>query len=266
MLNQSQWEKINDIISSIHKTKNTKIIRLIFLQKLTNLIDFDFSEFDIGLLETTTSPRLVDPVVVSKFDKKFEEAFIHQYESIYAPMDYVKWLFMGTESMVYRESDLVNDEVRKKSSFYQNYLSVFNLVHIAGIVIASGGQFSGAVTLYRSEKSGDFSDIDLYILKQLMPHLQVKFELEQEKMKQNEHSLSFLLKNQYSLTNREIEIIGYIYQGYGNAEIAGKLNIAPNTVKKHIYNLFYKLGVKNRVQLVKFLLKNQLTDLWENQT
>lgn len=264
MLSQNQWEKVNDIITSIHSTKNTNAMRTAFLQKLMGLIDFDFSDFNIGMMRNTTSPCLVDPVIVSKFDKKFEEEFTYQYESTYATMDYVKWLFLSSESLVYRESDLVNEEVRKKSPFYLNYLKVFDLVNIAGIVIASGGHFVGAVTLYKREKNGDFSDTDIYVLKQLLPHLQSKFDSEEEIMRKNEKSISYLLKNQYLLTNREIEMIGYIYNGCSNNDIAKSLNIAPNTVKKHIYNLFDKLGTKNRVQLVKFILKNQLSDLWEN--
>jgi hypothetical protein len=52
------------------------------------------------------------------------------------PWDYVNWIFLSSESLVYRESDLINDEVRKKSPFYQQYLKVFDLVNIAGMVIA----------------------------------------------------------------------------------------------------------------------------------
>lgn len=263
MLNQKEWEKINDIINSIHTTKNTTAMRTAFLQKLMNIVNFDFADFNIGLMENASSPYLVDPVVVSKFNKQFEEDFIYQYESIYAPMDYVKWLFLSSESLVYRESDLVNDDVRKMSPFYTQYLKQFDLVNIAGIVIASGGQFVGAVTLYKSEKNRDFSDKDIYILTQLLPHLQNKFDTEEEILKKNEKSLSYLLKNQYLLTNREIEIIGYIYKGCTNNEIAVLLNIAPNTIKKHVYNIFYKVNVKNRVQLVNFIYDNQLQDLWK---
>lgn len=123
MLNQGQWEKVNDIIASLHSTRNANAMRAVFLKKLMDVVYFDFSDFNIGMMRNTASPYLVDPIVVSKFDRKFEEEFICQYESIYAPMDYVNWLFLSSESLVYRESDLVNDEVRKKSPFYIQYLN-----------------------------------------------------------------------------------------------------------------------------------------------
>ena len=262
MLSQEQWEKLNDIIASIYATKNSYAMRMAFLQKLMRLVDFDFSDFNIGMMKNTATPCLVDPVVVSKFDRDFERRFIYEYESIYAPMDYVNWIFLSSESLVYRESDLLNEEVRKKSPFYQQYLKVYDLVNIAGMVIASGGQFVSAITLYRREKNGDFSDTDMYVLKQLLPHLQRKFDTEEEIMKKNAKSLSSLLKDQYQLTNREIEIIGYIYKGLRNNDIAEILGISPNTVKKHVYNIFYKVGVDNRVQLINFIYGHQLQDIW----
>ena len=36
-----------------------------------------------------------------------------------------------------------------------------------------------------------------------------------------------------------------------------------NTVKKHIYNMYDKLEVKSRIQLVNFIYENRLQDLWK---
>jgi len=264
MLKQTEWEKLNELIITINNIVDSTVMRTAFLQKLMTLIDFDFSEFEIGIIKKANAPQLVDPVVVSKFDRKFEEEFIYQYENIYAPMDYVNWVFMSKESLVYRESDLLNSEVRKKSPFYTNYLQVFNLTYIAGIVLASGGNFHGAISLYKSEKHGDFSDRDVYILKQLMPHLHARFETDSERIRKNEKSLSYQLKNQYQLTNREIEIMGYIYGECSNAEIARKAEITLNTAKKHVYNIYEKLNVQNRTQLMRFIIDNNLSGIWKD--
>ncbi|NSW53767.1 MAG: AAA family ATPase [Anaerolineae bacterium] len=53
------------------------------------------------------------------------------------------------------------------------------------------------------------------------------------------------------LTARELEILEMISLGYTNAEIAEKLFLAETTVKKHISNIFGKLGVKKRTQAVQ---------------
>jgi DNA-binding NarL/FixJ family response regulator len=57
------------------------------------------------------------------------------------------------------------------------------------------------------------------------------------------------LFQQYHISNREQEIIQLICQGKSNREIEDELFISLQTVKDHVYNIFKKTGVKNRVQL-----------------
>ncbi len=57
------------------------------------------------------------------------------------------------------------------------------------------------------------------------------------------------LAGRYELTPREREITKFIYEGKSNAEIAATLFISESTVKTHLYNIFRKMGVKNRIEL-----------------
>ncbi|WP_413727282.1 HTH-type transcriptional regulator MalT [Sodalis sp. RH19] len=59
------------------------------------------------------------------------------------------------------------------------------------------------------------------------------------------------------LTQREWQVLGLIYSGYSNNQIAGELDVASTTIKTHIRNLYQKLGVGQRqdaVQQVKKML------------
>ncbi len=53
-----------------------------------------------------------------------------------------------------------------------------------------------------------------------------------------------------SLSAREVEVLGLIAAGHSNQEISAQLFLALNTVKRHVYNIFTKLDVKNRTQAV----------------
>ena len=55
----------------------------------------------------------------------------------------------------------------------------------------------------------------------------------------------------FNLSKREREIFNYIANGLTNLEIADKLFLSKNTVKKHIQNIYSKLDVKNRIQALK---------------
>ena len=53
----------------------------------------------------------------------------------------------------------------------------------------------------------------------------------------------------FGLTSREIEIIAAIKQGSSNRDIATQLAISEETVKRHLSNIYGKLGVSSRLEL-----------------
>jgi len=59
------------------------------------------------------------------------------------------------------------------------------------------------------------------------------------------------LIREYHITERELEVIQLILEGCDNHTIGKKLFISTNTVHNHIYNIFRKLGVKNRYELIR---------------
>jgi DNA-binding CsgD family transcriptional regulator len=61
----------------------------------------------------------------------------------------------------------------------------------------------------------------------------------------------------YQVSKREQQITELILRGKSNKEIEEALFISLHTVKNHIYNLYQKLGVKSRGQLVNFILESQ---------
>ncbi|MBN1272411.1 MAG: hypothetical protein JXB26_09075 [Candidatus Aminicenantes bacterium] len=82
--------------------------------------------------------------------------------------------------------------------------------------------------------------------------------------KQKEGNLSKILpenlsrlKDQYGFSAREQEILSLVLTGRTNREIGHQLHISLETVKKHIYNIFKKAGVKNRLQLMNLLHKKE---------
>ncbi len=48
------------------------------------------------------------------------------------------------------------------------------------------------------------------------------------------------------LTHREWQVLGLIYSGFSNEQIAAEFDVAPTTIKTHIRNLYQKLNLPNR--------------------
>ncbi len=60
----------------------------------------------------------------------------------------------------------------------------------------------------------------------------------------------------FKISNREAEILQSILAGRSNDQIAAALFISPSTVRNHISNIYQKLGIRNRIQLLNLLKKH----------
>jgi two-component system nitrate/nitrite response regulator NarL len=64
----------------------------------------------------------------------------------------------------------------------------------------------------------------------------------------------------FGLTPRERQVIDRVVTGYTNKDIAKEFSISEQTVKHHLTNIFDKLGVSNRLELVLFSITHNLVD------
>lgn len=68
------------------------------------------------------------------------------------------------------------------------------------------------------------------------------------------------IKEKFSLTQREMDIIIEIGSGLTNKEIGEKLYVAEGTVKNYITEILSKLNLRDRTQIAIFALKNSLVE------
>ncbi len=62
------------------------------------------------------------------------------------------------------------------------------------------------------------------------------------------------------LTQREVEVLKLIVQGYTNKQMAEELKLSVRTVEGHRANINDKLGLRNRVELVRYAKEHNLID------
>ena len=66
--------------------------------------------------------------------------------------------------------------------------------------------------------------------------------------------------NTFGISPRELDVIDAVVAGYTNKDMAQKFSISEQTVKHHLTNIFDKLGVFNRLELLLFAVEHHLTD------
>jgi len=68
----------------------------------------------------------------------------------------------------------------------------------------------------------------------------------------------------FGLTARELEVVALITEGSTNKHIAETFGISEETVKRHLTNIFNKIGVGNRLELALFALNHNLLPSSQN--
>jgi DNA-binding NarL/FixJ family response regulator len=147
---------------------------------------------------------------------------------------------------------LVEIAARDKKLLHRHYVALYNVAPCLGVekkALRKGirGFF------YRQDPpesllsgvSAVFNE-ELWVSREIMTKTILE-NRDKDLMVRNEHT---------TLTPREIEILSLLASGEKNEDIAEELFISPNTVKTHIYNIFKKIHVPNRLQAALWAAKN----------
>jgi two-component system, NarL family, nitrate/nitrite response regulator NarL len=62
------------------------------------------------------------------------------------------------------------------------------------------------------------------------------------------------------LTRREASVLALLAEGAGSQAIAGRLEVSPLTVRKHVQHVMRKLGVHSRLEAVAFIHRHGVLD------
>ena len=58
------------------------------------------------------------------------------------------------------------------------------------------------------------------------------------------------------LTRREKDVVRLVAEGFGNREVAQQLGLSEHTVKNYLFNVFDKLGISSRAELIMYAVSN----------
>jgi DNA-binding CsgD family transcriptional regulator len=100
--------------------------------------------------------------------------------------------------------------------------------------------------LFMRESGSDFTDRDVMMLSLLRPHLHEIF-LDAQRRRSGVPRL----------TDREWEILQLAGEGLPNRAIGERLFISPATVRKHMENIFERLGVRTRSEAAAMALPHR---------
>ncbi|MDD3218910.1 MAG: helix-turn-helix transcriptional regulator [Lachnospiraceae bacterium] len=243
----SDFMVLNNIIYKVYTTKDLTEMRENLLEQLKMVLDFDSADF--FLADTVHHKGLVEPVTfncdgnrVAQMDEE----------------DYSRGIMYSGKSIVYRETDIISDEKRVKTQYYQAIYRPNNWHYSLQMILGKDKEFLGVITFYRTIGKDNFSYDDIFMLDMLKDHLSYRlWEVHEVEEKSAGKLTVSQAAEQYHLTKREHTILRKLMDGQENDDICVDLSISVNTLKKHILNIYRKLEINNRVQLFKMVRERE---------
>ena len=245
-LDTNDWIFLNGIIYKIHTMNNIDDMREQFLEQMKVLIDYDSADFHLASPDGEN--KLIAPILLNCDD---------DLSVTYDELDYSRGILYSGKSLIYRESDIIEDSKRVQTEYYQKVYKTNNWHYSLQVVLARKKEFVGVITFYRTIGKDDFSYDDIFILDLLKDHLSFRlYKHKKEYYHDNEKMSVVEASKEYNLTRREETILKMLMEGKDNSTICDMLFITENTLKKHILNIYRKIGIKNRVGLFKLIKEN----------
>ncbi len=242
---------MNDLIYDIYGWQNLLDIRDDFFQRLRIIIPFQYASILFKVSGDAQHVTLGHPICFPQSFLPAEQAYLASEQDT----DYLLWNLYSKESKLLRASDVLDEEKRLNSPLYVNCYRKFNVYDDMQLTIVSQGELLGLLTLYRTREDGAFSSENMFFLRALGMHLNASIRrilMPDVGISSDRENLTLSgLQKDCGLTPRETEILRHLRLLETNTEIANALGIRESTLQKHLQNLFRKLNVTSRWEVLR---------------
>ena len=251
LLETNDWMVLNNIIYQINYLKDSQEMRENLLKQLLLIIDFDSANF---FVTDSEDPRILKNMAGYNFSEQLGEDYVGLYEKL----DYQKGLMFDGKSRVYRETDIMEDKKRQETEYYKQFYQPNGWHYSLHASLAFEKRSVGTLALFRRQGKEDFNYKDVFVLEMLQDHLALRLyqDMSEHPDSDPKHTVHECVEL-YGLTRREEMILRCLVDGLEADVICQNACITNNTLKKHILNIYKKLGIRNRVQMFKLVKEKE---------
>ena len=250
-MDKNQFLVINDLVYDMYNWRSLEDIKENFFQRLKLIVPFSYASILLKKHPDSEDVTLCNPICYPDTFLEAEEAYLSCDDP---GADYLLWNLYAKESKLLRSSAILDEQTRLNSPLYKNCYKKFDVYDDMQFTIVHEGRLLGLLTLYRTSIDGAFSTDDMFFIRALGMHLNAVMHrllgAKPARSISDEKRLSDM-RERFCLTGREVEILSHLYQFESNAEIADALGIRENTLQKHLQNLFRKLNVTSKWEVLR---------------
>jgi len=241
-LSTSDFEAVLQTVLRLNACDNVAALASQGVQALLDLIPAD--ALCLQLLRSNGEPIL--QIVSQGWPYTREQVAFYTENVAQHPM--VQYYAVHGGGCAIRMSDVITQAGLEQNPIYQFCMRPHGMHYSLGYLDTVGMGRQLGISFDR--KTNDFTVREKRLLEAVAPHLgQVMARLgllEGRKRPWREPSTRDWLAGELGVSNREADILIHLSEGRRDHEIADLLKISPLTVKKHLSNIYQKLGLSNR--------------------
>ncbi len=220
-------------------------------------------------------PYIITLLILRNLSPKISQAYILYIAMIMIGLSYVLFMWLDNSVISYIIVDtLMLGAFGVCDLFWWSVFASFfdyseNPAKILGIGLSMNvlGVFIGDLIGSRIYSEGDYlivaviALIIIFAVMILLPILNAQltrllkshtFLVKFAHLEDSEQNLELLnFKNEKELTEKEAEVVKYVLRGYTYKAIAESLFVSENTLKYHMKNIYQKLNINNKMDLIK---------------
>lgn len=240
------WKNILGIIYRVNATDTVVDMQAQALKGLRCSIPFHQGIFHVYQKEGDGFSFYNEPYVLGA-----KALYLDEFNRNYVNTDFFNVGKLVSCDEVFRDTDIFPDEERMQTDWYRDIYAKQGIHYALRCQLTRKGTLVSSIDLFRQIDDVDFSDKEVRIMEALSRHLSLKLN---QLLDAIEHALPSMslrgeLGSRYGLTSRECDVVLELAGGSLDADVAEKLCITPSTLKKHVHNIYHKMGIRNRTQL-----------------
>ncbi|RTE67555.1 DNA-binding response regulator [Amphritea opalescens] len=175
-----------------------------------------------------------------------------QYEAAYSQMDPLNpERFTNRDDRVVTLDSQMSPHLLKQTIYYQEFMVPNNHRFVADMLFRHEGRIIAVLTMLREAGLGNYSTHELHLLRSLQPFLEYSLNAVYLPHRNDERQS---ITDHYALTERELDVLELLLSGSSNKEIALALGLGLATIKTHLHNIFQKVSVQSRSELIAKIL------------
>nr|WP_320135212.1 helix-turn-helix transcriptional regulator [uncultured Amphritea sp.] len=158
------------------------------------------------------------------------------------------------EAAVQRLSDAIAWHRRNDDPYYSKFLNRWGIDDTIEVYLHSEGRIVAGLSLFLDEGVSELLSADMKRIESLRRFLQFSIENYLESPQRRNFEA---VCDEYHLTAKERVVLEQVIQGLPHKSIANCLCCSLSTVKTHLQNIFEKMAVRSKAEIISLLYSQQ---------